>query len=405
MTMLRLLRPAGVPLLLVSMSVLLAVAALEVLLRVTHLQPDFFWQLDAEVGATHIPGKRGWLVFRGGRQYVEINSLGYRDRERTIAKPPRTFRVALLGDSFVEAFQVSQSETLAAILERRLNAECSTSDAQYEVLNFGVSGFGTAEELETLRHRVSRFAPDLVVLNLYASNDLYDNSPELGVEQNRLYYSLSDTGKLTRLGFSVRDNAVKQWLRAHSYAYLFVRDHVKTISALRRGLIAVSAMQDQAAPVRPGETDHALAGAQYLRNLPPPVIRAWELTRALIGEMRKQALSQSAAFAVIAIPNKEEILTRHSEANNDALFDFQQSSRRIDQICHDFDLECLQLSDTFDGKRVDDLYFPMDGHWTPQGHAVAATASFKWLIEKNLIACSGRLASTAHAATVPAPRQ
>src|SRR5262249_33291614 len=154
-------RSARFPLLLASLSLVLGLALVEVVLRVTRLQPDFFWQLDAEVGATHIPSKKGWVVFRGGRQYVEINSLGYRDRERSVHKAPGTFRVALLGDSFVEALQVGQEETLAAVLERRLNQECGPrAVTRFEVLNFGVSGFGTAEELETLRHRAAAFQPD-----------------------------------------------------------------------------------------------------------------------------------------------------------------------------------------------------------------------------------------------------
>ena len=65
-------RAAGLHLLLVVASLGLCCLLLEGFLRITHVQPDFFWQLDPEVGAIHIPGKKGWVVFRGGRQYVEI---------------------------------------------------------------------------------------------------------------------------------------------------------------------------------------------------------------------------------------------------------------------------------------------------------------------------------------------
>lgn len=383
------LRAVSLRLLLVSASLVFCCLLLEVFLRVTHLQPDFFWQLDSEVGATHIPGKKGWAVFRGGRQYVQINSLGYRDRERSVHKAEGTFRIALLGDSFVEAFQVSQDDTLAAILERRLNADCSGPAARFEVLNFGVSGFGTAEELETFRHRASRFQPDLVLLNLYTSNDLYDNSPELDPEPNRLRYALGPHGELMRLSFRVSDNALKRWLRAHSYAYLLVRDRIKTFGALRKALAAMSMMQDQVDAASEQRARQALTGVQYLRQRPPAVERAWQLTEALIAEFRLESRKRSAGFAVIVIPNKEEVLTRDSATNTDPKRDYQQSLRTIDKVCGGLGIECLQLADVFRAGSVDELYFPLDGHWTPKGHALGAGATFEWLRRSNLVSCAG----------------
>ena len=41
-----------------------------------------------------------------------------------------------------------------------------------EALNFGVSGYGTARELLTLKDDVWRYAPDLVRLAFYTGNDV-----------------------------------------------------------------------------------------------------------------------------------------------------------------------------------------------------------------------------------------
>ena len=374
---------------LASLSVVLALALLEVFLRVTHLQPDFFWQLDGEVGATHIPSKKGWVVFRGGRQYIEINSLGYRDRERSVRKAPGTFRVALLGDSFVEALQVGQEETLAAVLERRLNEECGPrAFTRFEVLNFGVSGFGTAEELETLRHRAAAFEPDLVLLNLYTSNDLYDNSNELDVEPNRLHYVLGPHGDLQRLPFAVHDNVVKRWLRAHSYAFLFVRDRIKTFGAWSHASATAASLQIGGGAGHQARNGLALGGVQYLRQLPPAVSRAWQVTAALIAEVRSETTRRSARFGVVVIPNREEIETRGSRSDLDSPDDFQQSLLRVDRICRDLGLECLQLADVFRGTPVSTWYFPLDGHWTAKGHARAAAATFEWMTHSDLAPCA-----------------
>ena len=42
---------------------------------------------------------------------IKTNSLGFRDLERATNKPPNVSRIAILGDSFVEAIQVDFSKT------------------------------------------------------------------------------------------------------------------------------------------------------------------------------------------------------------------------------------------------------------------------------------------------------
>src|SRR5205814_6625220 len=44
-----------------------------------------------------------------------------------------------------------------------------------EVLNFGVSGYGTAQELLTLREQVWKYSPDIVMLAITTNNDITDN--------------------------------------------------------------------------------------------------------------------------------------------------------------------------------------------------------------------------------------
>ena len=78
-----------------------------------------FYKADPVRGSAHRPGARGWFR-REGRQYIVINRAGFRDREHARTKQPGTFRIAVLGDSFAEAFQVSQRDAFWAVLEREL---------------------------------------------------------------------------------------------------------------------------------------------------------------------------------------------------------------------------------------------------------------------------------------------
>lgn len=131
--------------------------AAEIALRLGGISYPKFYQADASRGYSPRPGMEGWYEFEG-RAYVRINSDGLRDRERSKTKPPNTFRIAVLGDSYAEAFQVPLEEGFCSVMESRLR-ECLGLE-RVEVINFGVSGYGTSQELITLRERVWQYSPD-----------------------------------------------------------------------------------------------------------------------------------------------------------------------------------------------------------------------------------------------------
>jgi lysophospholipase L1-like esterase len=105
----------------------------------------------------------------------KANSLGFRDREHAVAKPAGVYRILVLGDSIVQGLSVANREDLfTSVLERELDAD---APGRFEVLNFGVSGYNTQQEVETLRDKGLRYSPDLVVL-AYCLNDTYlDSGP------------------------------------------------------------------------------------------------------------------------------------------------------------------------------------------------------------------------------------
>src|SRR6185295_980548 len=90
--------------------------------------------------------------------------------------PKDTIRIAILGDSFSEALQVSIEDTFWAVMRRQLESALEPRHKQVEVLNFGVSRFSTARELIMLRRHVWQYDPDVVVLQFTPGNDVKDNS-------------------------------------------------------------------------------------------------------------------------------------------------------------------------------------------------------------------------------------
>ncbi len=123
-----------------------------------------FYRFDPKLGWSNRPNSHGYLTRAEYRIPVEINSVGMRDRE----PPPRLQgrqRIAVLGDSFVWGVGAQYGQRFTEVLQRKL--------PRLDVLNYGVSGYGTTQELAQL-DGVLDAKPDYVIVALCLSNDVTD---------------------------------------------------------------------------------------------------------------------------------------------------------------------------------------------------------------------------------------
>lgn len=107
-----------------------------------------------------------------------LNAYGMRGPEVALEKPPATTRIAVVGDSIAFGFDVERGRGFDRVLERILEREFARTGRSFEVLNFGVAGYGVPQVVETVRAKVLRFAPDLVVY-AYCLNDAQAYSLEM----------------------------------------------------------------------------------------------------------------------------------------------------------------------------------------------------------------------------------
>ena len=103
-----------------------------------------------------------------------FNGLGCRGPDYRMPKPTGTFRILLLGDSYTLGVGVHEKDTFARQLEHLLNddAEASSSGRNYEVINCGVSGYGTQEERIFYELFGGKYTPDLVLLVMAWNDDM-----------------------------------------------------------------------------------------------------------------------------------------------------------------------------------------------------------------------------------------
>jgi len=111
-----------------------------------------------------------------------INAQGlHADREYALSKPPGVFRIGIVGDSV--AF-LSSGKNYARILQEMLDARKSAVHAGFEVLDFSVSGYNSAQEQIVIQDKVLAFDPDLVLVG-YCVNDMTFTDGVKGLERTR----------------------------------------------------------------------------------------------------------------------------------------------------------------------------------------------------------------------------
>ncbi len=108
------------------------------------------------------------LVPKAQRGFVRINSAGFRGEEVALQPRERVRRIAVLGDSETFGERLPPDETISGSIQNKLQS--LDPEHQYEVLNFGVVGYNTAQEFVLLKKRVMDYHPTVVVL-YYVFND------------------------------------------------------------------------------------------------------------------------------------------------------------------------------------------------------------------------------------------
>lgn len=134
------------------------------------------YMYDPLLGWKNIPN---WRATTRGQE-LSINSLGLRDREHPYVKPTGVKRTLVLGDSFAWGYGVGDGATFSDVLEASLT--------KGEVLNAGVSGWGTDQEYLFLVSEGYRYSPDLVVLAFYMENDITNNMHSMQYGMHKPYF-------------------------------------------------------------------------------------------------------------------------------------------------------------------------------------------------------------------------
>lgn len=182
----------------VLLSILFSLVVCELGLRIFDYSAPIFRKTDSDLGWTLYPGIHGWHR-KETKNYLRINDQRRNDGVLDSDKSTTTIRIAIIGDSFAQSAEVPREKSFISLLESELNIHIGSHGKKLEVLNFGVVGYGATQQLLTLRKKVWRYDPDIVVLAVFIGNDVSDNHIALAesLKSIRPYFRVKD-GKLVR---------------------------------------------------------------------------------------------------------------------------------------------------------------------------------------------------------------
>ncbi len=165
-------------LLVTPLTVIVGLVVVELLLGFTQFEPPALARANPNGTGSYRLRPNLDLSYPYGEKHVQIttNSHGMRWREVPLSKPPGKKRIAFVGDSFIFGESADSLELSAAGV-----FDSEIDQSKYEVLNFGMVGYGFSDIRLQLEEQVFAFEPDYVILVSFNGNDFRDTY--LGLNQ------------------------------------------------------------------------------------------------------------------------------------------------------------------------------------------------------------------------------
>jgi lysophospholipase L1-like esterase len=294
----------------------------------------------------HLTGKDAGLRWRFSPRHGR-NSLGLKNRE-VGPKEEHVFRILVLGDSLVWSGETTRGRLYTEIVEENLNAGRIDGPA-IEVINAGVPGYTTYQELEFLKVYGLGMEPDLVLLG-FVLNDLH--YPYLHRTTSKDFLAWEPQARLNRLD------------PASLAGRLFGWSHLANDLAL-----ALRSFSDKL-----GRTPHY--GFEYHNDTYLAwKAHGWKHTERLLGEMQQLLSSRGIPLLVMVFPLMEQMDGAYLDRDRRHVL---YPQRRLAEICRDRSLPCLDFMEVISGHGGAAL-FSDNVHLKPAGNDLVAEQLTRFL--------------------------
>lgn len=363
-------------------SITIGVVFVEVMLRLVPLKymgynSTFRFVSDNATGYKPAPNQDAVFNLECLRNpHVKTNSLGMRGVEWTDTAGPR---IALLGDSYMLALTMSDDKHLATLLQAHTGAQ---------VLNAGVSGYGTYQELLVWEDLLKERHPDITLLFVYLENDVRDSHCKLCRAENQIYCPCCEikNGTVTeRSDFEIRavpETGWKEWLKKNCYTYVLLRKLKNETRTTEN-------------PKQHFFDKESFAYNVYRPNLSSGWQEGWQVFGWSVRELKRQCDTANSKLLIVNIGGviqtawdlQVEIKKQLGDDYIPDDFDIKYPINQLTAIADSVGVEVLDLLPPFVAYRnrykLPEPVFSWccDGHWNPLGHRLAADLVYNHLIQ------------------------
>ena len=348
-------RLANIALALISLSI--SLFAVEFVLRGLHMHwPDTH---------THDP-KNGLFILKPNEEMtigrscfkntIRTNSQGFHAFEYEKQKAPNTYRIAVVGDSFVEAAEVSREEHFTQLLEKKL--QNLDSDTTLEIIPFGISGHGTLGNMQYYSEYVAEYEPDLVVHMLLPINDVTD---DLGAFVDDGQSPFLPPGPMEQ----TRVTRVKKKLR----------NSALIMTTYNAYLSSKAAFEQKANPLNEQmEIFREEIGDKYSRS--------WEIQETLLPLFQERVQQDGSEYVLVSIGDGFRVHNQlfsklEDKYKNFDVYNYDLPEEKLDEISARHNIDHQALFPVFKKRATVEgalTVWDCDGHWNKRGHAWAADA-------------------------------
>ncbi len=287
-----------------------------------------------------IPTSRRYTVDYHGDANGYRNLVDYRQAD-----------VVLLGDSFIEGYNVGQSEIVSVQLARRLHRD---------VCNLGMCDYGPFEELGALRKFGVKLHPRAVIWFFYEGNDLADIEKFQAITDNWDRCLAREKSFAYRSFFANAADPLMFMLNQLRWREsAFARRYEgRLLPEIPRG---PDVTYFHSGPLRLG--DHAAALVEVLKNI--------------LREGHGVCIANSAVLVVAYVPRKERVyrdLCTFSADSDVPRWELNDLSQQLGPWCEETGIKYLDLTPALHAAARQGrlAYLVDDAHWAADGHAVAA---------------------------------
>ncbi len=347
---------------------------------------------DPLIGWRFEPNQRMEGKTEDGRlRRVRTNTEGFADEDFTVEDSNQRIQIAFLGDSFTAATHVDYDDAFVSVAGRLLQ-EKEPPRRRVKTMNFGQTGFGTANEYLCWKHEVSKFEIHAVILAFFLGNDVANNLVDYPTESFRSPKFKVVDGKLMQLPFEPGPGAEAERRRKRSWFY---RAFLAPSVLYQQYKLFERDLRARFRPERARRVDGKdvelplwkrsyapLDWQTYLRQPEPDFEAAWKVTELLILTLRDEVWARGASFYVALLPGTEVLEPEVFKASFSRYpgiekfdFDLDGPRQRLLKFLADHQIPVIDLTPPFREYQQKNpaipLYFKFDRHFSVEGHHLA----------------------------------